>query len=230
MENVQLAITPHLHHYLKTCSTFILFRWNPHRVLLHYLSVYLCRALIHITISQWITRGGRDVWRILETVRVFPQLKPCAKTSQRLPSKSRTDQTVNKTLIKSNIFWFKEGFSDLPCSWQLDLTHNQRFVQQASVPYTITTLNLWTLNTSIKNYRQAITLCRCLSKPHVTLIRALSANLPPSPVCPLHQGRINRTVILALRTNVAWKDNPCLNSQEQCPTLTFISTRSLNID
>lgn len=96
-----------------------------------------------------------------------PQPKPCAKTSRREPSKNKTDQTMKKTLSKSNIFLTSiRSFSDLPRSWQRGLNRNQR----GKKCHCYGALPLWntgapTLNTSIKKCRQEISLSPCLSKP-----------------------------------------------------------------
>lgn len=63
----------------KALSTRILSRC----VLLHYPAVYFYRALIHIMVSQWIPRGGRDVWGILKEVREFSTTETMCKNKPR---------------------------------------------------------------------------------------------------------------------------------------------------
>lgn len=65
-----MYITSHLDLYLNNART--LSRWlKPLGVLLHNPAVYFYRAPIHIMVSQWIPRGGSDVWGILKKVREF---------------------------------------------------------------------------------------------------------------------------------------------------------------
>lgn len=187
------------------------------RVLLHDLAVYFYRALIHIMVSQWIPRGGRDVWGILKEVREFSTTTPSTKTSRGEKKQKWPDNKEN--LNKTNIF--SPWLTSLMATWAQSkgFWETTRF---SSLHHDST--GALTLSTSIKNCRQETSLSPCLSKLSDTIIRGVSANLPPSPICPLCQYKTNKTLIPALRTNAAWKDKSCLNSYEQNPTLTFIST------
>lgn len=216
-----MRFNQHLDVYLN--SARILTGWlKPLGVLLHNPAICFYRALIHIMVSQWIPRGGSDVWGILKKVRDFSTNETmCKNKTWRAEQKNdTTDQVVNNT----SIFWLRQWVK------VTYLAHGNVSLitvcgvfcfffwwRWASEPSTMTTLELraWTplLRTVGRRYPSA----PCLSKPRDTLIRALSANLPPSPVSSLCQGRINKTVIPALRTNAAWKDEACLNSQEQKP-------------
>lgn len=155
----------------------------------------------------------------------FPQPKARMRTSWGKHSREKKSRKKTSKLNKINTS------SAVSVTY---LAHDVSFIKSTvfgdnkrQPPSTMTKLDLLLHSAPLlKNCRQEISLSPCLSKPRDAIIRALSPSLPPSPGCVLCRGWTNKTRILALRTSVAWKDKPCLNSQEQNPTLTFIPTFS----
>lgn len=157
--------------------------------------------------------------------RIFHNWNHVQKQARGEPRKNKTDQTT-------------KSFRDLPRSWQRELNCNQRFLVATSV----TALQhdksgALTLDTSIKELQAGD-----IPLPPLLIKASWCPNQSRiGPTCHLHQSaplcqrRINNALVLALRTNAAWKDKQCLNSQEQKPHVDIhlhilTLTRGLNID
>lgn len=109
-------------------------------------------------VSQRIPRGGRDVWGILKEAREI-------STTETMCKNKPTVQTTRKTLAKSKSSWLREGVS------QTYLAHGNVSLVTINVLVAASVAALHhdntgalTLNTSIKNRRQEISLCPPLIK------------------------------------------------------------------
>lgn len=98
---------------------------------------------------------------------------------------NKTDQIMKKSFT---FFDSSKGFQDLPRSWQLGFNRNQCFGGNKCC-----CLPPWPSTPLLRPASDRYPSPRCLSKPFDALIRAISASLPPSPVCSLYLGRINKT-------------------------------------